>query len=160
MSRKNSPFAKKPQFSPKTLAWLQRLDAAVQADEPFQEADGIVGPTIKALRERDFIMESDGIDGTVKYKITGRGQQLLRTGDYYLTSSRGTGKTTKCEACVHRQVLDQVRERCPDVDLLFQRMEELSNLKTTLNGSLTENIEAIRDLHGAIQEIDAILGRL
>lgn len=53
-----------------------------------------------------------------------------------------------------------MRERCPDVEALFQHMLALSDTKTVLNGSLSANIEAIRELYGDIQEIDAILGRL
>lgn len=116
---------------------------------------------MEMLTKQDLITRSPGIDGTIKYQITGRGRELLRTNDYILVQNRHTQNKTRCEDCLHRYVLDQVRERCAEVDELFTAMEALSNLKDRVNGgSVQENMEAVRELYAQVEAVETIMVRL
>lgn len=157
---------KKAKYGVRTIQYLKMLEEAKKNNEPFQEA-GLDAKIMEILVARDLITRSPGIDGTVKYQITGRGKELLRNGDYILVQNRHTSNgtrssnKTRCEDCLHRYVLDQVRERCADVEDLFVAMDALSNLKERVNGgSVQENMAAVRELYAQVEAVETIMARL
>lgn len=56
---------------------LTRLQTAKKQDAPFVDLSDVPMNTRQSLTENDWIFKSVGIDGTVKYAITGRGAQAL-----------------------------------------------------------------------------------
>jgi hypothetical protein len=158
--RKPIDTSRKPKYGAGTIAFLTMLDEATQRDEPFQAATDVAAYAVNKLVARDLIMKSEGIDGTVKYKITGRGQELLRSNSYYRVAEHAV-KSSRCETCIHRQVLDQVRERCVDVEALAVAMEALVNVKSQFNGGTVQaNMETIRAMNLHVEAVEEILGRL
>ena len=124
MSKKNGG---KVRLSVKAVAALELLGEAKKQESPFQELD-LTKEILRNLMEKDLITESPGIDGTVKYCITGRGQALLKSQEFYTfnPATRGNGRKRDCESCEHRMLLVQVKERCPEVQLLAEKMQELA----------------------------------
>lgn len=71
------------------LTYLRGCDGFTELGYPFAH-----GSTIKHLIERDWIFESHGIDGSVKYKITGRGLDALKV--YEPPRQRRDGICPRC----------------------------------------------------------------
>jgi len=147
-------------LSPQSVATLEALKEAKRREEPFQECLEAGKRIMGNLVTKDLVAESSGVDGTLKYQITGRGTELLEK-HLYVIKVKSTTSVMACEGCLHRYVLDQVRGCSPDVDELFVATEALANLKDRLNGgSVQENMTAVRELYAQLQAVEAILGRL
>jgi hypothetical protein len=158
MARKQS----KMRLSVQSVAVLERLRERKEADHPFQVLE-LTQSQLRTLMSKDLILESEGPDG-VKYRITGRGEALLESGNYYtfqpFTGSRN-GQSKRCEECPHRQLLDQVKERIPAVQALEEKRETLDALKNSLRAGDNGGDDAIiREMYTVVTDIDALLEQL
>lgn len=159
MSKQNGN--NKVRLSVKALAGLELLADAKGREEPFQELD-LTKQVLRGLMQKNLITESPGIDGTVKYSITGRGLVLLKSGNYYTfyPAIRGNGRQRDCESCEHRQLLEMVKGRVPAVRVLVEKREELDTMKDALRAGESDDTEIIREMYEVVTEIDALMARL
>lgn len=148
---------KPERLSPIALEVLQRLQAAAELDAPFQPLDDVNKVVRTSLVKRDLIFESAGLDGSVKYKITGRGEKALgnHTLDLSNAHKQPAAKRLVCEECLHRTVLDCIRERLPLVDALQAALEALEQVQVT--GSARDKLARIQEINAYAAQIEAVL---
>jgi hypothetical protein len=83
-----------PTMSQIMMEVLYNLREASQAGYPFIALEGVHSRTINTLLERDWMLESKGLDG-VRYRITGRGLHALAV--YEQPSRRFDGICPRCD---------------------------------------------------------------
>lgn len=77
---------------------LKQLKAAYESGEPFIDLQ-ITRVMRLRMAQRDLLIESRGIDGSVKYKITFRGLEALRC----KSARRSDGRCPACNGARPRQ---------------------------------------------------------
>jgi hypothetical protein len=85
-----------PVMSQIMMAILYKLRESSQAGYPFIALEGVHHRTINSMLERDWMLESTGLDG-VRYKITGRGLHALKV--YETPKPRTDGICPRCGIC-------------------------------------------------------------
>ncbi len=75
---------------------MSRLGDGANDGNLFDPLDGVHGRTIRALMARDWIVESEGVDGDILYKMTGRGEMALKMYNTPLESRRYDGLCPIC----------------------------------------------------------------
>lgn len=148
-------------LSPAALEVLKHLHEAAEQGAPFQPLDDVNKVVLTSLVKRDLIIESVGVDSSVKYQITGRGKMALN--NHYLDTSnahkkKNTVRRVSCEECLHRYVLDCVRERLPLVDDLQAAFEALEHVQVT--GGAREKLARIEEINAYAAQVEETLSLL
>jgi hypothetical protein len=73
---------------------LKRLAESYANEFPFIALDGVRGQTIRALQDRDWLVVSNGLDGT-RYAITGRGLKAFKI----FNTPSGRRNDNMCPSC-------------------------------------------------------------
>lgn len=143
-------------LSPDALNVLKFL-AQADKDDPWKHLNNANKTMLNALAKKDLIFESAGDDG-VRYKITGRGVEAIKTHTLDTSNKKYSSKRVSCEDCLHRYVLDQVQERLPLVVDLLACTELLSAIP--IGNNVPERLAAINELSHLTAQIEQLLTKL